>query len=85
MTLRGHFFLKKNGVLSENEKGTSLFNCKILGGHMPPVPPGSYVYDQMNGSLSLSQLHNSLDFENQTYRSEVIVILFTIIRTFGIS
>ena len=46
--LEGHdnsraFFLKKKGPLSKNNKGTSLL-LQTLGGHVPPMPPGSYVY-----------------------------------------
>ena len=46
--LEGHhtsraLFLKKKGALFKNKRGTSLFIAKS-GGHVPPVPPGSYVY-----------------------------------------
>ena len=41
-TLRA-LFLKKQGAFSKNKKGTSLFTAKSWG-HMPPVPPVSYVY-----------------------------------------
>ena len=43
-TLRWHFSLKKEGAFSKNKEGTSLFISKSSGGHVPPVPPGSYVY-----------------------------------------
>ena len=44
MALRGHIFLKEKGAFFKIEKGTSLFIAKSWG-HVPPVPPGSYVYD----------------------------------------
>ena len=40
---RTRFPLKK-GTFSKNEKGTSSFIARTLGGHVPPVPPGSYIY-----------------------------------------
>ena len=43
-TLRGHFFLTKKETLSKNKKGPSLLIAKSWG-HVPPVPPGSYIYD----------------------------------------
>ena len=45
--LRGHdtsraFFYKAKGALSENKKDSSMFIAKSWG-HVPIVPPGSYV------------------------------------------
>ena len=37
-TLRGHFFLKRKGAFSKNEKGTSLFIAKSRGAHAPSAP-----------------------------------------------
>ena len=41
-TSRALFPLEK-GVFSKNKRGTSLFTAKSWK-HVPPVPPGSYVY-----------------------------------------
>ena len=42
-TLRGHFFLKKKGAFLKIKRAL-LCLLENLGGHVPPVPPGSYVY-----------------------------------------
>ena len=47
----GTFFLKKKGACSKCEKGTSLFKAKSWG-HVPPVPPGSYVSELVHNLLS---------------------------------
>ena len=39
----GTFFLRQRGHFLEI-KGHFFVYCKFLEGHVPPVPPGSYVY-----------------------------------------
>ena len=43
-TSRGHFFLKKKGHFLKIKRAL-LCLLQNLGGHVPPVPPGSYLYE----------------------------------------
>ena len=40
----GTFFLRERGHFLKIERVFFVY-CKIFGGHVPPLPPGSYVYD----------------------------------------
>ena len=55
MILRGHFFLKKKGTFSRNEKGSSSFIAKSWG-HVPPVPT-SIIRSIVNCKLDLFKSH----------------------------
>ena len=42
--LKGTFFHTKKWVFSENKRAL-LCLLQNIGGHVPPVPPGSFVYE----------------------------------------
>ena len=50
-TSRARFFLRRRGHVL-NMKRALLCLLKNLGGHVPPVPPGSYVSELVHNLLS---------------------------------
>ena len=47
-----HFFLKKKGAFSKIRRAP-LCLLQNLGGHVPPVPPGSYVYERCKYTIDV--------------------------------